>query len=68
MTVNWQSIESAPKDAGRWLVVGMLDTERFPAPTWHARFVGGMWEDDERRCCSPTHWLSPTPSRSPDNG
>jgi hypothetical protein len=63
----WQPIATAERCASKWLLVGMLDTLRFPQPTWQARFVGGYWEDEERRICAPTHWL-PLPAPPGING
>jgi hypothetical protein len=75
--MNWQPIETAPKDGTRVLIYGYWDGELSDLDeepeVWKARFsLGTWWVDSDQyyvaRVVNPTHWMPlPKPPKRKQN-
>lgn len=56
--MNWQPIETAPKD-GTWILAYSPEIYEHwtpPTPYCLVQFCDGEWIDDTSSSCKPTHW------------
>jgi hypothetical protein len=74
--MNWQLIETAPKD-GTFVLVAWTHAKRYDVAAakwcfkdpdsdgWHDEDGGAWFDDDDEECNPPTHWMPlPEPPQS----